>query len=207
MARVLRGAGLASTVLGGAAATKPALLAAMAGAPIVHLATHGAADRVWLAGPDEAGGSLAMAEVQALRLPRTQIVVLSECESFCPPENHIYVGGRSVATVKELRSDGVVGITRSFMAAGAHTTVASLWKVDDAATLELMTRFYEGMFLVPAEAAEASAVGGNGGGTIDVAAAMQVAMRSMIGGAYTPLQWAAFVVYGLGALTLTDHIP
>ena len=140
------------------------------------------------------------AEVQALRLPRTQIVVLSECESFCPPENHIYVGGRSVATVKELRSDGVVGITRSFMAAGAHTTVASLWKVDDAATLELMTRFYEGMFPGAGAVLSEPLAGGRRGG-INVAAAMQAAMRSMIG-TYTPLQWAAFVVYGLGELSL-----
>jgi len=96
-------------------------------------------------------------------------VVLSECDSFRG----------------KLTSDGVIGITRAFVAAGALSLVASLWKVDDAATRALMERFYERLLA--------------GGALGDVAAAMQGAMVSMIleQGRWTVLQWAAFVVYGL----------
>ena len=70
-------------------------------------------------------GKLSMGEVQSLEL-RARLVVLSECDSFRG----------------KLSSDGVIGIPRAFVAAGAPTLVASLWKVDDAATKELMRRFY-----------------------------------------------------------------
>ena len=71
------------------------------------------------------------------------------------------------------------------MAAGAPTLVASLWKVDEAATRELKRSFY-------ARLLEGGAL------ATDATAAMQGAMVSMIReGRWTVLEWAAFVVYGL----------
>ena len=46
---------------------------------------------------------------------------------------------------KDVRGEGLVGLTRGFMYAGASRVVASLWKVDDVATAELMARFYRAM--------------------------------------------------------------
>jgi len=46
---------------------------------------------------------------------------------------------------KEVRGEGLVGLTRGFMYAGAPRVVASLWSVDDVATEELMMRFYKAM--------------------------------------------------------------
>ena len=43
---------------------------------------------------------------------------------------------------KDVRGEGLIGLTRGFMHAGASSVVASLWKVDDEATAALMTRFY-----------------------------------------------------------------
>jgi len=57
-------------------------------------------------------------------------VVLSACQT---------------ALGKEIRGEGLVGLTRAFMYAGAARVVASLWSVDDEATAELMARFYQGM--------------------------------------------------------------
>src|SRR5687768_5211212 len=45
----------------------------------------------------------------------------------------------------EARGEGLIGLTRGFMYAGAPRVVASLWAVEDRATAELMKRFYEGM--------------------------------------------------------------
>ena len=47
---------------------------------------------------------------------------------------------------KEIKGEGLIGLTRGFMYAGATRVVASLWKVDDSATAELMKHFYAGMF-------------------------------------------------------------
>ena len=46
---------------------------------------------------------------------------------------------------KEVRGEGLMGLTRGFMYAGSRRVVASLWEVDDVATAELMGRFYKGM--------------------------------------------------------------
>jgi CHAT domain-containing protein len=56
---------------------------------------------------------------------------------------------------KEIKGEGLVGLTRGFIYAGAARVVASMWDVKDEATAELMKRFYQGMFkerLRPAEA-------------------------------------------------------
>ena len=56
---------------------------------------------------------------------------------------------------KEIRGEGLVGLTRGFMYAGANKILVTLWKVDDDATAELMTKFYSLMLednLSPAEA-------------------------------------------------------
>ena len=52
----------------------------------------------------------------------------------------------STALGKEVRGEGLIGLTRGFLYAGASGVTASLWKVDDEATAELMSRFYGGIF-------------------------------------------------------------
>ena len=155
-------------------ATKARVVEAMRGSDVVHLATHGEPEGLFFAGTSAAEATLSMAEVHALELRRTKLVVLSACDTF----------------KGELRSDGVVGITRAFVAAGAPTLVASLWKVDDAATLDLMRRFYRELL----EDKDGDVEG-------NAAVALRKAMLWMIKGtakrSFSVLQWAAFVVYGL----------
>jgi CHAT domain-containing protein len=117
---------------------------------IVHFATHGLlnSDRPELSGLvlsliDEAGnqqdGFLRMHEIYNLQMP-ADLIVLSACQT---------------ALGKEIKGEGLVGLTRGFMYAGAQRVVASLWQVDDLATAELMKRFYRGMLkdgLRPAQA-------------------------------------------------------
>lgn len=43
---------------------------------------------------------------------------------------------------KEMGGEGLVGLTRAFQYAGAHSVLASLWSVSDRSTAELMKRFY-----------------------------------------------------------------
>ena len=107
---------------------------------IVHFATHGLLNSehpelsgVVLSLVDERGqpqdGFLRLHEIFNLRLP-AELVVLSACQT---------------GLGKEVKGEGLVGLTRGFMYAGAARVVASLWQVNDAATAELMKRFYRRM--------------------------------------------------------------
>jgi CHAT domain-containing protein/Tfp pilus assembly protein PilF len=107
---------------------------------IVHFATHGLLNSqhpklsgLVLSLVDERGqpqdGFLQLHEIFNLRLP-AELVVLSACQT---------------GLGKEIKGEGLVGLTRGFMYAGAARVAASLWQVDDAGTAELMKRFYRGM--------------------------------------------------------------
>lgn len=109
---------------------------------IVHFATHAIFNdkqpelsSVVLSLFDETGqpredGFLRLHDVYNLDLP-VDMVVLSACQT---------------ARGKQVRSEGLIGLTRGFMYAGAPRVVASLWKVEDEATAELMRLFYLNMF-------------------------------------------------------------
>jgi CHAT domain-containing protein/Tfp pilus assembly protein PilF len=107
---------------------------------IVHFASHGLLNsaRPELSGivlslVDEQGhpqdGFLRLHDIYNLKLP-AELVVLSACQT---------------GLGKEIKGEGLVGLTRGFMYAGAARVMASLWKVDDEATAELMKHFYEGI--------------------------------------------------------------
>lgn len=121
---------------------------------MLHFATHSLLNSqhpelsgVVLSLVDENGrdvdGFLRLQDIYNLKLS-ADLVVLSACNT---------------ALGKDIKGEGVVGLTRGFMYAGAPRVVASLWKVDDAATAELMTIFYRKMLaenLRPAAALRAA---------------------------------------------------
>ncbi len=107
----------------------------------LHFATHGIVDdeRPELSGivlslVDDKGGRqdgfLRLHDIYNLNLP-VDLVVLSACET---------------GLGKEVKGEGLIGLVRGFMYAGAPAVIASSWKVDDSATAELMTELYRGLF-------------------------------------------------------------
>jgi CHAT domain-containing protein len=107
---------------------------------IVHFATHGLlnSERPELSGlvfslfnreRKSQDGFLRLHEIYNLQF-NADLVVLSACET---------------GLGKEIKGEGLIGLTRGFMYSGTPRVVASLWNVDDLATAELMKLFYQGM--------------------------------------------------------------
>jgi CHAT domain-containing protein/Flp pilus assembly protein TadD len=117
----------------GSQATKAAVLQHLSSARIVHLATHGILDDVFgalssvaLAPTSQDNGFLKAQEIISLKL-NAELVVLSACNT-----------GRG-----KINGDGIIGLSRSFLAAGVPSVIVSQWSVPDAPTALLMTAFYE----------------------------------------------------------------
>ena len=109
-------------------ATRSNILQSVADADLLYFAAHGFSDNInSLDGSFIvlADGRLTAREVQALKLPKRPIVVLSACQT-----------GEG-----QVMEAGIVGIARAFQIAWASNTIMSLWAVDDKATAVLMTAF------------------------------------------------------------------
>jgi CHAT domain-containing protein len=144
---------------------------------IVHFATHSLLNNehpelsgVVLSLVDRSGrpqnGFLRLYDIYGLRLG-AELVVLSACRT---------------ALGEEIKGEGLIGLTRGFLYAGAPRVVATLWEIDDRTTAEAMKKFYEGMLSRgerPAEALRAA----------------QIALWKSKGWD-APYYWAAFTLEG-----------
>ncbi len=143
----------------------------------IHFATHGFLDSerpglsaLALSMVDEQGnpqeGFLRAHELYNFKLP-AELVVLSACQT---------------GLGKEVKGEGLMGLTRGFMYAGAARVIVSLWSVNDKATAELMTKLYQNMLQKGERPAAALRIA-------------QVAMWQQKQW-QAPYYWAAFVLQG-----------
>ncbi len=159
----------------GAAATKDTVLQRLSQASLIHLATHGLLEysgvslqslgipgAIALAPSPQTDGLLSASEIMELNL-QAQLVVLSACDT-----------GQGRIT-----GDGVIGLSRSFIAAGVPSIVVSLWAVPDAPTAQLMVNFYRNLQT-----------------TSDYAQALRQAMLTTMKDHPRPIDWAAFTLVG-----------
>lgn len=128
--------------LGFQASRATALSPRLARYQVVHFATHGIIDArtpalsgLMLSRIGEHGqpreGFLGLRDIYNLRLG-ADLVVLSGCET---------------ALGKQVRGEGLLGLTQGFLYSGARQVLASLWRIEDQATAELMARFYRALLL------------------------------------------------------------
>jgi CHAT domain-containing protein/Tfp pilus assembly protein PilF len=133
-----------------AASRETARSAVLAQYRIVHFATHGLLDSqhpelsglvLSMVGKqgDAKNGFLDLQDIYNLNLP-AELVVLSACQT---------------ALGKEVNGEGILGMTRGFMYAGARRVVASLWNIDDVASAQFMAKFYRAMEVEKLSAAAA----------------------------------------------------
>ena len=121
--------------LTGKNATKERVLSRLESVSLVHIAAHGRSEtgEILLSPnhaspekPKEQDFLLTMEDVLKAKL-RAKLVVLSCCHT-----------GKG-----KICAEGVVGIARAFLGAGARSVIASLWAIEDKATMEFMRNFYE----------------------------------------------------------------
>lgn len=136
----------------------------------LHFATHGAfdtenvLDSALILVPDAADdGRLTVAEIYHLQL-NADLVTLSACETGLGKVN---------------TGDDVVGLTRSFLYAGASSVVSSLWQVEDKSTALLMTTFYQNLK------------------SMDKREALANAQMTVMKQYKQPFYWAAFQLTGM----------
>lgn len=110
-------------------------------------------------------GILTAYEVMNLNLTNTHLVVLSACET---------------GLGKIENGEGVYGLQRSFLQAGARNIVISLWKVDDTITKSLMVKFYQ--YLV---------------GSHTEREALKLAQLDQMKLSGNPAEWGAFIIIGI----------
>lgn len=152
-------------------ATKAELLAAGGTCDLLHIATHGYADPdvpefsgLLLAGEGEAPYDTLTAQEVYLWPLRARLVTLSACQT---------------AMGKTVEGEGVMGLTRAFIYAGAQDVLCTLWPVADESTQKLMTAFYENLK-----------------GTPSIEEALRSAQATLAANKATdhPFFWAGFVV-------------
>jgi CHAT domain-containing protein/Tfp pilus assembly protein PilF len=145
---------------------------------VIHFATHSLLDQkhpelsgIALSLVDERGraqdGVLPLQDIYDLKL-NADLVILSACQT---------------GLGKEVKGEGLIGLTRGFMYAGSPRVVATLWKVDDKATAEMMKHFYQGLL---------------GERRLSPAAALREAQIALWRQKrwHDPIYWAAFVLQG-----------
>ena len=119
----------------GAEATKDEVLKQFSSVALIHIAAHGRMETGEIAlapnptsapvAPDGKDFILTITDVLSVQI-RARLVVLSCCHS----------------ARGEIKAEGVVGIARAFLGAGARSVLVSLWAIDDEATLVFMRNFY-----------------------------------------------------------------
>jgi CHAT domain-containing protein/tetratricopeptide (TPR) repeat protein len=126
----------------------------VARAPIIHFATHGFLDEE---APELSGLVLSLLDREGN--PRDGFLRLRDVYNLDLNASLVVLSGCRTALGKEVRGEGLLGLTRGFLYAGASRVMASLWPVRDRATAELMRRFYHALLhdhLPPAAALRAS---------------------------------------------------
>jgi tetratricopeptide (TPR) repeat protein/CHAT domain-containing protein len=142
---------------------------------ILHFATHGFFNTLH---PELSGIVLSLVDRQGK--PLNGLLVTPDIFNLNLPAELIVLSGCQTGLGKEIRGEGLVGLTRGLMYAGASRVMVSLWSVNDRSTAELMSRFYQKMLQEK----------------MPPAAALRAAQISMWQEKREPHSWAAFILQG-----------
>jgi CHAT domain-containing protein/Tfp pilus assembly protein PilF len=118
---------------------------------LVHFATHGCIDNRH---PELSG--LVLSQVDPQGRPQDGLLWLKDIYDLHLNADLVVLSACQTALGKEIQGEGLVGLTRGFLYAGSARVVASLWKVQDRPTYQLMKRFYGAMLGTPPQRSAAA---------------------------------------------------
>lgn len=107
---------------------------------VVHFATHALLDSK---NPELSG--LVLSLVDKRGQPQNGFLDLEQIYNLNLPADLVVLSACDTGLGREIRGEGLIGLARGFMYAGASRVMASLWSVDDEVTSELMARFYKAL--------------------------------------------------------------
>jgi CHAT domain-containing protein len=154
---------------------------------VLHVATHGVFDDLR---PERSGLLFATEPAR----PQDGFLDLHEVAESSIATDLVVLSGCETARGELLRGEGVLGLSRAFLSAGSRAVVASLWRVDDRATEELMLAFYRGL-----------AAGKTAAAALREAKLAQAATAPSRG--EDAFAWAAFVLVGDGTVRIDWPAP
>ncbi len=141
----------------------------------IHLATHGFFDET---NPERSG--LVLSQFDAAGNPQRGYLRLGDLFNLNLSAEMVVLSACQTALGENVRGEGIVGVTRGLMYAGASRVVASLWNVDDEATAELMEQLYRQILIESASPASA----------------LSATQRALWQQGQSPYLWAAFTLQG-----------
>ncbi len=128
-----------ATLLTGVEATKAALGEVGGDCEMLHIATHGCADPDF---PDFSG--LLLSSAEGSESPY-QVLTAGEVYGWPLKARLVTLSACQTALGRDVEGEGILGLSRAFIYAGAQHVVCSLWPVSDASTRTLMTAFFEAL--------------------------------------------------------------
>jgi CHAT domain-containing protein/tetratricopeptide (TPR) repeat protein len=149
----------------------------LAGFRILHFATHG-----WFSAEHPELSALVLSRLDPAGRPRDGVLWAHEISALHLPAELVVLSACDTGLGSAIHGEGFVGLSHAFFRAGAPRVVVSLWRVDDQAAVELMSRFYQALLREGLPASEA----------------LRRAQLSMRGEPrwQRPFYWAGFVLQG-----------
>lgn len=143
----------------------------------LHFATHTVVDDQH---PELSG--IVLSEVDQQGKPQDGVIRLYEIYDFDLKADLVVLSACQTALGKQIAGEGLIGLARGFLYAGASSVLASLWKVEDRATAVFMRKFYSAMLIEKKSRQQA----------------LQSAQKAMLQDRrwQSPYYWAAFVMQG-----------
>lgn len=142
----------------------------------IHFATHGLLNERH---PELSGIVLSLVDNKGQF--QDGFLRLNEIFNLTISADTVVLSGCQTGLGKDIKGEGLVGLTRGFMYAGASSVVVSLWNVNDKVTADLMTRFYKSLLTSPKKTPVAS---------------LRNAQLSLWKENFSPYFWASFIVQG-----------
>lgn len=145
---------------------------------IIHFATHGLSNK----DNAELSGLVLYknTNTDTSRLNEDNFLSIGELYNIKTNANLVVLSACNSGSGKIIDSEGIIALPRGFIYAGVHNVIASLWKVHDQRTKELMTAFYHHLL----------------NNNVSYSKALHLAKLDCINNGFLPIDWAGFVIIG-----------